>query len=181
MKPTCLCLIFALLSPFCLCAQSAPSTQPLSPILKEAIIEALVSEDGEYAARAKYAAVVAKFGQVQPYAYIRTAENYHIMALEGYLKKNGITPPTDRYLGKVITPTTLAEAALEGIHIEERTVASYERLLRNATGDTELTRIVQNLQRMSRESHLAAFKAASESGGSLTADQIRARVWQKRP
>lgn len=162
-------------------AQSGKSAQSLSPRVKEAIIDALVAEDGEYAARAKYTAIVAKHGQVQPYAFIRNAENYHVLALESLLRKNGVTPPTDRYAGKSSVPSTLSEAAAEAIRIEEKTAALYDRLLASAAGDAEVTRVVQNLQRMTRESHLAAFKAAAENGGTLTADQIRSRIWQKRP
>jgi hypothetical protein len=171
----CLAIVFAA------SAQPTKTTRPLSPAVKEAIIDALVAEDGEYAARAKYTAVVAKHGQVQPYAYIRNAENYHVLALEGILRKHGISPPTDRYAGKATVPATLTEAANEAVRIEEKSAALYDRLLASASGDAEITTIVQKLQRMTRESHLAAFKAAAENGGMLTADQVRMRVWQKRP
>lgn len=176
-----LAVVVCLATAFAAPAQSEKAGHSLSPRVKEAIIDALVAEDGEYAARAKYTAVVAKHGQVQPYAYIRNAENYHVLALEGILRKNGITPPTDRYAGKATVPATLTDAANEAVRIEEKSAALYDRLLASAAGDAEITAIVQKLLRMTRESHLAAFKAAAENGGSLTADQIRSRVWQKRP
>lgn len=170
-----------LLYSFAAWSQTDKISHPLASAAKDAIIEALTGEDGEYAARAKYTAIVGKFGQVQPYAYLRNAENYQIMALEAQLRKGGISPPTDRYAGRVTIPGTLLEAAAEAIRVEERTVASYERLLRAVGTDAEVARIVQNLQRMTREGHLASVKAAAENGGSLTAEQIRARIWQRRP
>jgi hypothetical protein len=178
MNPTSIALVLLLSA---VAAFSQPAKATLLPAVKEALIDALAGEDGEYAARAKYAAIVAKFGQVQPYAYLRNAENYQSLALEGQLRKAGVVPPSDRFTGKASTPASLPEAAAEAIRLEERTVACYERLLRTVNGDSDLTRIVQNLQRMTREGHLASVKAAAENGGSLTAEQIRARIWQRRP
>jgi hypothetical protein len=162
-------------------SQTEKASKSLAPGVKEAIIEALVGEDGEYAARAKYTAIVEKFGPAQPYGFIRNAENYQVLALEGHLKKYGIAAPTDRFAGKVSSPATLQQAAAEAISIEERSIISYERLLKSATADAELTRVVLNLQRLTRDGHLPAVKAAAESGGSLTAEQIRTRSWKKRP
>ena len=54
----------------------------LSTDAKEALVTALSGPDGEYAARAQYAAILKKFGDVHPYASIIKAEENHIAALE---------------------------------------------------------------------------------------------------
>lgn len=178
MKPVviALAILSTILSSF---AQSEKVTRSLPPAVRDALIEALAGEDGEYAARAKYTAVIQKFGPVQPYSFIRNSESSQILVLQTYLKKYGITAPADRYTGKATAPETMATAAADGVRLEEKMVEIYDRVLRATAGDTELTRIVQNLQRLTRDGHLAAFKSAVDHGGSLTKDQIRARVWQK--
>jgi hypothetical protein len=168
---------------FCALAQGAGSSgsaRTLPPEAQSALIEALAGEDGEYAVRAKYTAIVEKFGAVQPYAHIKMIEGYQITALETQFKNNGIALPPDRHAGKVIPPSTLMEAATMAIRAEGRSVALYERLLKSVAGQADILRVFQNLQRSSREAHLPALKAAAESGGSLTLEQIRARNWMRR-
>ena len=77
-------------------------TTTLDPIAKQALITALAGPEGEYAARAEYTAILAKFGTgVQPYVNILEAEKKHIAALQQQCKKYGVPVPADPYLENV--------------------------------------------------------------------------------
>jgi hypothetical protein len=159
---------------------NGPAARSVSADVRAALFDALAGEDGEYAERARYSAIVEKFGQVQPYASIRISEGHHAAAIEAQLKKHGIALPEDRYAGKTHSPATLGEAALECIRAEERNMVLCERLLTRVSPHPELSRILRNLQRSSREGHLAALKAAAANGGKLTPEQMRTFVWRGR-
>jgi len=61
--------------------------------------EALMGPGGEYAAVAFYQAVLGQFGQVEPYASIKEAEERHIEALTRQLTRYNIIVPANPYLG----------------------------------------------------------------------------------
>ena len=128
--------------------------------------------EGEYAAAASYAAVLDAFGQVEPYASIRAAEERHIDALTRQLQRLGVTPPANPYLGRVPAPATLAAAAQAWADGEVANVALYDKLLAAVSGDPGLTRVFTNLRRASADMHLPVFRAAATSGGTLTAAQL---------
>jgi hypothetical protein len=146
-------------------------TGPLAPEAREALVEALAGPEGEYAAHALYSAIIAKFGTVQPYVRIREAESRHIAALERQLKRYGVPLPTNAFAGVVKAPASLLVAAEEGVLAEEKNVALYDRLLDRAKAHPDVTRVLGNLQRASRDKHLPAFKAAAErERGARSAD-----------
>jgi len=149
-------------------AQSAGrGSHTLTPEARQAVVEALASPYGEFAAHALYSAILKKFGDAQPYAAIREAETRHIQALKRQLEKYGVAIPEDKFAGKTEAPATLLEAAKRGIEAEERNIAMYDRYLVTVKDYEDLTRVFTNLQRASREAHLPAFKAALEAGGQL--------------
>lgn len=131
----------------------------------QALTEALAGPDGEYAARAEYAVIINKFGDVQPFATIVQAEQRHIEALKRHFEMRGLAVPADDYPGKVAAPATLAEAAASGVKAEERNVAMYERLLAATRDQRDLQTVFTHLQWASREHHLPAFKAAVDNRG----------------
>ena len=140
----------------------------LDPVAKQALITALTSPDGEYAARAKYAAILAAFGAgIQPYANILEAENKHIAALQQQCQKFGVTIPEDAYWENVTPPETLLEAAETGVLAENLNVAMYDDLLTKVVKYPSLVQVFTNLRAASLNNHLPAFEAAAENGGSL--------------
>lgn len=135
--------------------------------------EALTGPDGEYAAAASYQAVLDKFGQVEPYATILSAELKHINALTRQLERAGVAVPANPYLGNLDAPADLVAAAKAWAEGEVLNVEMYDKLLAK-TNDSNLTRVLTNLRRSSQESHLPMFELAAENGGTLTADQMPA-------
>ena len=134
MKPNILLLLSALTLGAAVClvspsvqAQRAVKSPALDPVAKEALLLALAGPEGEYAAQAEYVAILQKFGAaVQPYANILAAEKQHIAALKLQCQKYGVTIPADPYLGNVIPPATLLEAAEAGVAAETLNVAMYD-------------------------------------------------------
>ncbi len=133
-----------------------------------------MAPDGEYASVAAYAAVIEKFGPVEPYLSIKQAEERHITALTRQLQRLGVTVPANPWLGAIPAPADLASAARAWAEGEVANVALYDRLLAAVTGDTALTRVFTNLRRASLEAHLPLFEAAADNGGTLTRDQMTA-------
>jgi hypothetical protein len=128
--------------------------------------EALMGPDGEFAASASYQAVLDQYGQVEPYATIKTAEDRHANALIRQLERYGIDVPDNPYTGAIEAPTDLETAAIAWAEGEIANVEMYDELLAQAT-DSHLIRVLENLRRASLESHLPAFEAAAANGGTL--------------
>ena len=152
----------------------ARASASLSPEAEKALLEALTGPEGEYAAYAMYDAVIAKFGEVEPYVSIREAEARHIEALKRLLDRYGIAYPENPYLGKVPTPESLEEAARNWAEGEINNVAMYDRLLPLVQAYPDVVRVFSNLRWASQEKHLPAFQAAAEAGGTLTKAQMQA-------
>lgn len=132
--------------------------------------EALTGAEGEFAAAASYQAVLDKFGQVEPYVTILSAEQRHISALTRQLSAFGVDVPSNPYLGHLTAPADLKTAAQAWAEGEILNVALYDRLLAE-TESGNLTRVFTNLRRSSQESHLPMFELAAEGNGTLSADQ----------
>jgi len=140
----------------------------LDPVAKQALLTALAGPEGEYAARAEYTAILAKFGAgVQPYANILEAEKKHVAALQQQCQKFGVPIPADPYMGNVTPPATLLEAAQIGVMAEILNVAMYDDLLTKVPNYSSLLQVFTNLRAASLNNHLPAFEAAVENGGSL--------------
>ena len=149
-------------------AQRGSGTATLDPIAKQALLTALAGQEGEYAARAEYTAILAKFGAgVQPYANILEAEKKHVAALQQQCVKFGVPIPADPYMGNVTPPATLLEAAEIGVVAEILNVAMYDDLLTKVTKYPSLVQVFTNLRAASLNNHLPAFEAAAANGGSL--------------
>ena len=148
-------------------------TQPLSEEAKNALLEALVGPEGEYAAYAMYTAVIEKFGEVEPYLSIRESEARHIAALQRQLDLYGVDYPKENpFLGQVSAPESLEDAAEACAEGEVANVALYDRLLADVKGYPNLERVFTNLRAASLEVHLPLFRLAAENGGTLTPQQM---------
>lgn len=136
--------------------------------------EALMGPDGEYAAAASYAAVLDKYGQVEPYATIYQAELKHVDALIKQLDRAGIVAPADPYMGKIEAPADLTTAAQAWAEGEILNVEMYDVLIAQSS-DSNLTKVLNNLRSASLDSHLPLFELAAANGGTLTAEQMANR------
>jgi len=144
------------------------STATLPIEVQEALLETLIGPEGEYAAYASYAAVIEKYGDVEPYLHIMEAEGRHITALQRQLDKYGVAYPAENpYLGQIEAPESLLEAAQAWAEGEIANVEMYEQLLSVVEEYPDITRVFMNLQRASQEAHLPAFESAAENGGTL--------------
>jgi hypothetical protein len=136
--------------------------------VQEALLETLTGPEGEYAAYASYAAVIEKYGDVEPYLHIMEAEGRHITALQRQMDKYGVAYPAENpYLGQIEAPESLLEAAQAWAEGEIANVEMYEQLLSVVEEYPDITRVFLNLQRASQEAHLPAFESAAQNGGTF--------------
>lgn len=152
-------------------APDVPATAPAAGTDAALAWEALMGKDGEYNSAAQYGAVIATFGQVEPYVSIKAAEERHISALTRQLERFGVTVPPNPYEGKVEAPASLEAAARAWAVGEVANVEMYDDLLAEVD-DAGLERVLTNLRRASEESHLPLFEAAADKGGTLTEEQM---------
>ena len=144
------------------------SAVTLPAAVQEALLETLTGPEGEYAAYASYAAVIEKYGEVEPYLHIMEAEGRHITALQRQLDKYGVAYPAENpYMGQIEAPESLLEAAQAWAKGEIANVEMYEQLLSVVEEYPDITRVFLNLQRASQEAHLPAFESAAQNGGTL--------------
>lgn len=148
------------------------TASPPAGSVAAAAYEALMSPEGEYAALASYQAVIAAFGQVEPYVSIAAMEQNHVDALTRQLARFGYAAPANPYLGKILAPADLPAAARDWDEGERKNVALYDQLMAAAAHDPGATRVFTNLRRSSLEAHLPLFEAAAKSGGVLTEAQM---------
>jgi hypothetical protein len=143
-------------------AQRAARNAQLAPAATAALLSALSGPDGEYAARATYAAILAVPGweAAQPFVDILAAEENHVAALLRQCQKYGVPVPADAYWGNVTPPATLLEAAEIGVEAETLNVAMYNDLLTAVQGYPSLVQVFTNLRDASLYNHLPAFEAA---------------------
>ncbi|WP_444429413.1 ferritin-like domain-containing protein [Rhodobacter capsulatus] len=130
--------------------------------LQAALIEAI---EDEYRARASYAAVLARFGPVQPFATIVQAEGRHVAALAGLLRQHGFAVPPDRFAGRIAAPESLIAACEGGVAAEIANAAMYDRLSRTVKDPAALL-IFARLRAASALNHLPAFRACLARAGS---------------
>jgi hypothetical protein len=132
----------------------------------DVLLAALMGPDGEYAALASYQAVLDEYGQVEPYATILQAESRHADALIRQLERLGVDVPENPYLGEIAAPADLQTAAEAWAEGEILNVELYDYLI-TQTDNSQILKVLGNLRRASLESHLPAFQAAAENGGTL--------------
>ncbi|OJU09932.1 MAG: DUF2202 domain-containing protein [Caulobacterales bacterium 68-7] len=126
--------------------------------LTKILLDAL---DDERKAEAAYAAVIAKFGPVQPFSNIIGAEQRHAAALERQLERLGVAVPSNLWSGKGIAPSSLREACESAIQGEIENIALYDRLI-PMIEDQAARQVMEALQAASRERHLPAFRRCLE-------------------
>ena len=135
-----------------------------------ALIEAI---EDEYRARASYAAVLARFGPVQPFANIVQAEGRHVAALAGLLRQHGFAVPPDRFAGQIAAPDSRIAACEGGVDAEIANAAMYDRLSRSVSDPATLL-VFARLRAASALNHLPAFRACLARAGSGAASPTAA-------
>lgn len=121
--------------------------------------------DDEYKAIATYEAVLSAFGPVRPFVNIVEAERRHAAALLRQFDRRGLTPPADRWRGRIAAPASVAAACAAGVEAEVENAALYDRLLSAVADDAEVTRVFVALRDASQQRHLPAFRRCLENGG----------------
>ena len=143
-------------------AEPVQQTSLLTIEAQEAVLEALVGAEGEYAAYATYDAILDEYGNVNPYANIMAAEAKHIDALKQILDQYEVAYPTENpYLGMIEAPESLAVAAQAGVDAEIANVALYNEQLEAVEDYPDIVAVFVNLQAASQEQHLPAFERAA--------------------
>lgn len=136
-----------------------PPPPPLADATRAALLEALA--DGRKA-EATYAAVLARFGAVQPFLDIVDAERRDQEALLELLRVHKIEIPPNPHQGAPPSaPATLPEACAIGVQIEEASIAMYSRLLSQVRED-DVRVVFRRLQEASQSHHLPAFRACAK-------------------
>ena len=135
-----------------------------------ALLDAL---DDEYKSWTTYDQVIRDLGEVHPFINIREAEGRHIEALLGLFQRYGVTPPANRWLGKVARFADLHAACQASVTGEIENVAIYDRVLRS-TGRPDLLAVYEALRQASRERHLPAFQRCVQRGGQPASRRRRA-------
>jgi len=122
-------------------------------------IEALnLALEDEYHALAVYQAVIAKFGEVEPFVEIAASEQQHIDALINQFNKHGLAIPENPWIDNVPTFDTVSQACQAGAETEIANADLYRQLF-SMTDDPRLTRVLTNLSNVSMNSHLPQFEA----------------------
>ena len=126
-----------------------------------ALLDAL---DDEYKSWTTYDQVIRDFGEVRPFINIRDAEARHIEALLGLFQRYGMTPPANRWLGKVARFADVHAACQASVTGEIENVAIYDRVLRS-TARPDILAVYEALRLASQERHLPAFQRCVQRGG----------------
>ena len=110
----------------------------------------------EYLAHGEYAAIVEKFGDVNPYNNIMSAEETHLAFLQEVYATYDLEFPEDASADHIVVPDTLLEAAETGVQAEIDNIAMYELFLSYDLPDN-VSEVFTAL-RDGSESHLLAFQ-----------------------
>ncbi|MCC6678894.1 MAG: DUF2202 domain-containing protein [Phycisphaerales bacterium] len=104
-----------------------------------------------------YEGVLARHGQVRPFANIVRAEARHAAAIEAAMERHGLAVPTDRPGDVPEVPGTIAECRLLAARAERENIAMYDLFLEDVT-EPDIRLVFENLREASRRGHLAAFE-----------------------
>lgn len=143
-------------------------TPPEYPKTAEQAI--LVAYDDECRAEQTYAAIMAEFGERNPFKNIRQAEIRHQQSLIPHFKTYKLTVPANPYARKeketedawqarLGVPKTFKEALAAGIQAEKDNVKLYDAIFKIEMSP-ELQSTFEHLRWASQERHLPAFERA---------------------
>lgn len=110
----------------------------------------------EYLAHARYALVLEKFGDQNPFNNIISSEEQHIAELTAVFEKYGFAIPKDESAEYVIVPATVKEGLENCVDGEVDNIAMYNKFLELEI--PEDVRIVFTSLRNASERHLKSFQ-----------------------
>ncbi len=113
----------------------------------------------EHKALATYQAVLAQFGDVQPFSAIALAEQGHIAALERIFARYGIAIPSTPVLDTPVFATQV-EACTVAAQAETDNAALYDSLQEQFT-QPDILQVIGNLRNASLNHHLPAFQSCA--------------------
>ena len=113
--------------------------------------------DDEYHSWAIYDQVITDFGEIQPFSNIRDAEERHIEALRTLFTHYGLSVPDNHWSGKIIRYPNRKAACEAGVAAEIANGEMYKRLIK-VVENSDIRRVLNNLQEASQERHLPAFE-----------------------
>jgi hypothetical protein len=116
--------------------------------------------DDEYKARATYAGVISKFGNVQPFTNIREAEEQHISALKSLYSAYGLEVPEDKWPDNAPVFDSVQDACAAGVQAEIDNAALYENISKTVDKQ-DILDVFERLGKASKENHLPAFQRCS--------------------
>ncbi len=113
--------------------------------------------EDELTARAFYAAILAKHGDVRPFANIIRAEERHAQAIRALMQLHQVdgSGVTARALPEI--PGTVSECAKLAAQLERDNVALYDRFIQ-ATAEADIKAAFERLRAASLDNHLPAFE-----------------------
>jgi len=117
--------------------------------------------EDEYLARAEYAVIMAKFGELRPFSNIIRAEESHIAYLRDAFADASLTVPADLAASRVSAPATLLAAFKAGKQAEIDNIAMYEGFLASpllAAADAAELRALFVRLRDASKNHLRSFE-----------------------
>jgi rubrerythrin len=138
----------------CACVAPAGASTKVDQQTGDALRTAL---EDELRAKAFYGDVIAKFGNVRPFANIINAENRHAQVLVTLMERHGVAVSDGAPSGVPSVPATLAECNRVAAQAERDNIAMYDRLLKDVT-DPDIRTAFENLRAASLERHLPAFE-----------------------
>ena len=129
-------------------------------LLSDAVLDAM--NDGiqdEYHAELTYMKVIEKFGEVQPFSNIVSAEERHSEAIARLFVNYDLpVPPSLWNLDNVPEFATLTDACAGGVAAELDNIALYDDLLTRDLPQ-DVRNVFTNIRAASLENHLPAFQA----------------------
>jgi rubrerythrin len=140
---------------------SAPQEDPATTT-EQALLLAL---EDERHAEAIYRAVLARHGDVRPFAHIVQAEVRHQQYLLNLLGSYAIAVPDNPWAGdagkEIPVADTLKDACREAMEAEKANIALYDDLLAELE-DSQVRQVFERLQSASQDHHLRAFERCAE-------------------
>ena len=117
----------------------------------------------EYLARQEYESIMEEYGEINPFANIIKAEEYHIELLTGLYDDYDLELPEDTAINYVVVPENLDLTYDIGVQAEIDNIAMYEKFLEQDLPDD--VRAVFIELRDASENHLAAFEKGPRGAG----------------
>lgn len=144
------------------CDSSRTPTGPTPPAVDAALTVALTRAiQDEYRAEATYQAVIADFGQVQPFVNVLTAEERHSAAIGRLFTARGlVAPASTSTVATVPHFASVTAACAAGAVAERDNIAMYDDLLRTGL-PADVRQVFSNNRSASLVNHLPAFERCS--------------------